>query len=169
MTTKAFSNAKIDITAKDRTKSAFNSVNKSISSVTSTALKMGGALIAVAGIGGMGALIKSNLELIDDLAKTSDRLGVTTESLVAMRHASNLAGVSNETLDKGLERLNVNLWQATKGTGAQAEALEQLGLSADELARKPTEEAMGDIADAMQDVTTASQRAKIAQDLFFGC
>ena len=166
MTTRAFSNAKIDITAADKSKAAFASVQNSVSSTTSMVAGMATGLLAAAGIGGMGMLIKSSMEAADELAKTSDRIGVTTESLGGMRHAANLAGVENSTLDKSLEKLNVNLSRAAEGTGAAADSLDEMGLSAETLAMMPTDQALGEIADAMQGVELASDRARIAQDLF---
>ena len=164
--TKAFSRARIEVTAEDKTKSAFNTVGKNIKSVTDTVFSLQSAIISAAGIGGMGMLIKSSLELGDELAKTSDRIGVTTESLSGMRHAASLAGVENSALDNSLEKLVVNLGKAQDGSGAAADSIEKLGLNAETLALMGADQAVMEIADAFGDLDTAADQARVAQDLF---
>src|SRR5437870_719288 len=69
--------------------------------------KIGGMVSAVAGLVGAGsltALVHHSMEAIDANAKLSDRLGVTTEKLVGLQYAGDLAGVSNEELTGGLEK-----------------------------------------------------------------
>lgn len=166
MTTKAFSNARINVTAQDKTKAAFSSVQKTIKSVTGVVFSLQSAVVSAAGIGGMGMLVKSSMEAADTLAKTADRIGTTTQSLAGLRHGAALAGVENAKLDTSLEKLNINLSKAVTGTGATAEAIDLLGLSADRLAKMSTDEAIYEIADAMVDVENTADRARIAQDLF---
>src|SRR5687767_15013602 len=76
--------------------------------VTATAAKIGGMVSAVAGLVGAGSitlLVKQSMEAIDVNAKLSDRLGVTTEALRGLQYAGDLAGVSNEELTGGLEKM----------------------------------------------------------------
>ena len=53
---------------------------------------------------GLAALTRNSMEAIDITAKLADRLGVSTENMVAYQHAASLAGVSNEELTIGLEK-----------------------------------------------------------------
>src|SRR5688572_13477618 len=46
---------------------------------------------------------------IDDLGKLSDRLGLSTESLGALQHGAELAGIETSQLNTALEKMTVNL------------------------------------------------------------
>ena len=48
--------------------------------------------VGVTGIAMTAALVKSGLASADALAKTADKLGITTEKLAGLRHAAELTG-----------------------------------------------------------------------------
>ena len=129
----ATTRAKIEISAVDKTKGAFRSINKGIKGVTGSLFSMQGAILTAVGVGGLGALIKSSLAVGDALGKTADKLGTTTEALAGLRHAADLTGVSNKTLDTSMQRLTRRLSEAKAGTGAAVKGLDALGLSAEYL------------------------------------
>ncbi len=54
----------------------------------------------------------------DELATTSKRLGITTQSFQELSYAAKLQNVDQETLTKSLEKLNKNVGDAQKGQGA---------------------------------------------------
>lgn len=140
--------------------------------IGSAAAKVGAAIGAVgaaglaAAAGGLAALTKQQLAAGDELGKNADRLGVSTEALAGLQHASELAGVSQEALNKSLQRLNRSLGEAMEGTGPAAEALAVLGLSAEELAKIPADQAVGQIADKLNGLNTTAERSRVAFDLF---
>ncbi|NIB44811.1 DUF4214 domain-containing protein [Pseudomaricurvus alkylphenolicus] len=125
-----------------------------------------GAAASGAALAAGAALVKKNLEQIDTLAKTSDALGVTTEALGGLRYASNLTGLSNAELDKSLEKLTVNVGKAARGTGTAKEAIEQLGLSAEALARMSPDKQFETVAEALSKVESKSLKASLSYDIF---
>ena len=103
---------------------------------------------------------------MDATAKLADRLGTTTETLVGLRHAADLAGMSDGELDNNMEMYSRRLGEAMQGTGEAGAALDRLGLSADAMAALPLDEQMARISDAMRGVAAPAERAAIANDLF---
>ena len=124
----------------------------------------GGAAIAAAV--GITYLAKKITGGLDATGKLSDRLGMSTKSLTAMRHASELAGVSAQMLDKGLEGYTRRLGDAQKGIGPTADMLNALGLDAKELAKVPLDEQRAKISDSFARIATPAEKAAAANALF---
>jgi len=101
--------------------SAFGKVAKSL-------LSFKAGLIAVAGVAGMGLMIKSSIQVIDKLGKVSSKLGVTSQELQRFRFAAKLAGVEETALDMGLQRFIRRVGEAAQGTGEAKDALKKMGI-----------------------------------------
>src|SRR4051812_39868206 len=79
------------------------------------ASSVAGATTKIVGLAGAGAalvagrslvyLTKQSMDAIDTNAKLADRLGLTTEGLVGLQYAGDLAGVSGEQLTGALEKM----------------------------------------------------------------
>lgn len=127
-------------------------------------------LVALAGVAlSVGAAIgkiRERLGAIDELAKTSDRLGISTEALSGLRLAAELTGAGVGSLDKGLEQFARRVSEASTGTGEAKDALEELGLSAQELKTKTPDEAFKLVAGRFTNVKTQADRVRLAYDLF---
>ena len=122
---------------------------------------MGAALTAAA-----VAAVRNQLPVIDDIAKTADRLGTATEPLIGLAHAAGLAGASQEELFKSLEKMERSLGEAVLGTGEAKDALLLLGLSAEELSTMSADEAFIKIADAISKLDTQAAKVAAAADIF---
>ena len=159
--------ARINITAKDKTKAALGSVRSSLKSVNSAVFSVQGAVASLAGAAGFGALISSSLKTIDSLGKTADKLGTTTEALAGMRLAAErTAGVTSQTLDTALQRMVRRVSEASIGTGTAVAALKELGLEAGKMAAQRPDEQFASIADAMQSVASQGDRVRLSMALF---
>ncbi|MEX1040187.1 MAG: hypothetical protein WDZ51_06140 [Pirellulaceae bacterium] len=145
-------------------------VNVSGAALTAFAVKAAaiiGPLIAINNIiSTVSTGIKTAMSDMDQTAKHATKLGLPTQELIALRHAAELSGVSSDNLDISLQRMTRRLAEAAKGGGSAKVALEQLGLNAAVVAAKSPHEAIRDIADAMKDVTSQSERVSIAFKLF---
>lgn len=105
---------------------------------------------------------------LDEIGKTADRLGLTTDALQELRVAAESAGVSANTLDMAMQRFGRRLAEARQGAGEARGALEEMGIAlfdADGSARD-IESVLGDVANAMQDMTDQTDRNRIAMRLF---
>ena len=159
-------NLNITIRAFDKTKKALSSATKGVRKVGGAVLNAKTAIVGLVGTAGFGALIKRGLAAGDSLAKTADKIGVTTEALAGMRHAAELTGVSTETMDMALQRFTRRASEAAIGTGEAKGALQELGINAKELVKLPLDQQMEIVADAMGNLSTQSDRVRIAMKLF---
>ncbi|SMX27302.1 hypothetical protein TRP8649_01405 [Pelagimonas phthalicica] len=116
----------------------------------------GGAIFGVA---------SSTAELGDNVAKTADKLGIGIETLQELRYAAERSGVATATFDGALEKMTKNIGLALEGTGAQKDALDALGLSAENLAAMSPEAALAAIADSLQGIDSNAEKAALASDL----
>ncbi|MCK4787243.1 MAG: hypothetical protein KAV87_26020, partial [Desulfobacteraceae bacterium] len=112
------------------------------------------------------ATTKQSLAQIDSLAKTSDKLGLTTEALTAMRHAGELTGVSTNTMDMALQRMTRRLAEAAQGTGEAQKAIKELGLDAQELSALAPDEAFKKISESMKGVKNQGDKVRLAMRFF---
>ncbi len=160
-----------DITAKDRTKRVFSALGSSLKKVGKAVFNMKTALVGLAGVAGLGLLVRASLKSIDNLGKLSRQIFISTEDLGAFRLASELGGTSLEAFAKGARTLAVGINDfLVKGTGVAKEAFEQLGITADDL--KATN---GDlfsqfelVADALSQLKDGTDKTAIAYKLFGG-
>jgi hypothetical protein len=155
----------IPISATDKTAAAFKSVNQAAGRLAASAAKIGLAF-ATAGAAAAAALTKMQMSNIDSLAKTADKIGVTTEALGGLRHAAELTGVGSDTLDMAMQRLTRRVSEAANGTGEAKNALIELGINAANLEQLPLDVQMEVIADAMGDVKSQSDKVRLAMKLF---
>lgn len=159
-------NVKITISALDKTKKGFGSATKGLKAVAGAVLSAKTAIVGLVGAAGFGALIASSLRATDTLTKTANKIGTTTEALGALRYAADLTGVSTQTMDMALQRFTRRTAEAAKGTGEAKGAIKELGINARELNRMPLDERMIVLADAFKDVTSESDRLRLAFKLF---
>ena len=120
----------------------------------------------IAGAAMLAGIVKNGLASADQLAKTADKIGVTTEMLAGLRHAAELSGTSSQALDKGLEKVSIRLAEAEAGLTSSKAAFEALGLSTEKMINLSPDQAMYEIADALVRVENSAQKTKLAYDLF---
>lgn len=124
------------------------------------------AAASVAAAGSLMVLYNQQSEWIDQTAKHADTLGITTEALTQFRHAAELTGVGSKNLDTSLQRMTRRIAEAAAGTGEAKDALEELGVSAQQLNTVTPEEQMYVLADAFAQVENQSDRVRYAFKLF---
>jgi len=145
--------------------------NKSLASFdkVSGAMKVGLLAVSSAAAGavlGLSKLTSESMKSLDALGKTSDKLGIATEKLASLHVQAELAGVSSNTLDTALQRMTRRLSEAAKGGGPAADAIKELGLNSQKLARMKPDEALREIAAAMGNVKNQSDKVRLAFKLF---
>jgi len=156
----------IVITAFDKTKSAFRGISAGVGAVTSAVFSLKTALVGVVGAAGIGLLVRNSLQATDALSKTAQKLGVTTESLSALRYAAELSGVGIQTTDMAVQRFTRRLAEAAQGTGEAKGALRELNIDAAQLSKLPLQEQMFALADAFGNVKNANDEVRLGFKLF---
>lgn len=112
------------------------------------------------------AMVRSQMQTIDVLAKTADRLGLTTEALAGLQRSAALSGASAETLNMALQRMTRRVAEAAQGTGEAQGALKELGVDAKALAQLSPDQQFKTLADAMSNVTEQGDRVRLSMKLF---
>ncbi len=129
-------------------------------------VKVGAA--AAAAVAAVGAAVVQMAASNDEIAKMAAVLGTTAEELQIVTGALGLGGVSAGQAAGAIRGLNRRLGEAATRGGPAAEALERLGLSAQELERLPLVERFAILADRLGDVESQSLRTLTAQNLLGG-
>jgi len=132
---------------------------------TTSMAKMG-AGAAAAAAGGLTLLYNQQSKVIDNLAKTADALDVNIASLQALHHIAELNGVSQESMSKNLQRMEMRLGEAARKGGAAADALEDVGLTVENLKGLGADKQMEVLAASLAKVEDQTIKASIASDLF---
>ena len=160
-----------DINAKDKTKRAFGTLKRGLKGVSKAIFNMKTGLAAVAGVAGLGLLVRNSLKSIDKLGKLSRQVFISTEDLSAFRLAADLGGTSLEAFAKGARTMAVGIsdW-LTKGTGIAQDAFIQLGITQDDL-RATNGDLMAQfelVADALRNMKDGTDKTAAAYKLFGG-
>lgn len=125
------------------------------------------AAIGVGLVGGaIFKLADDTATLGDKVAKSADAIGMGVEAFQELRYAAERSGVNIATFDSSMVAFSKRLGEAAEGTGAAADALEKLGLSAQDLINMAPEDVLELVAERMQGIETPAERAAIAADLF---
>lgn len=141
-------------------------VNGFAGSITGVATKIAGAFAGVFAVSKITSAISSTMESIDSLAKTSDRLGITTEALQGVQMAAELAGVGMTELESGGRKMMKQISEAASGTESAAQAFTELGLSASQLQNMSFGDQMAAITDALRGVGNETDRTRLAMEIF---
>ena len=121
-----------------------------------------------AGIIGFTRAVDSAVDFGDQIAKTADKLGVSTKRLQEYRYAAERSGVSTATLEASLERFNRRIGDAATGKGNLVKVLDKYNIAIRETsgATRQTEDIFADIADVIKRVEDPTERARIAYEAF---
>lgn len=144
---------------------SFKSASKSLKSFKVAAFGAAGAITAVAG---SFTIAKKFIEANDAIAKTADKLGITTNLLQEYQFAAQLSGVSTNTLDMAVQRFTRRAAEAANGTGEAKDALRELGVQLRDTNGNmlPTEQLMNQVADGLATVHEPAERLRLAFKLF---
>ncbi|MEO1440908.1 MAG: phage tail tape measure protein, partial [Chloroflexota bacterium] len=104
----------------------------------------------------------------DEIAKTSEKIGIATDTLQEYRFAAQRAGVAQNVFDMGMQRFVRRSAEAAQGTGEAKDALTQLGIQLTDSNGKMRsgEDLLRDVADAMSQVDNEGERLRLAFKLF---
>jgi hypothetical protein len=144
------------------------SIKKSFAGIGNT-IKAGLAgIVAGLSVGLFTSAIKGALDYAGSLGELAQQLGVTTRDLQAFRYAAGQSGLSQEELEKGLQKLTITLGQLAAGAKAPRAALEGIrkGLADQVLQARDTGDAFRLIADGLAQIPNRAERAAVEVALF---
>ena len=169
---------KIILTAEDKTGAAFGAVRGKLSGLADE------AKAAVSGVGALGAAfgvlggaaagaisvsaLKGAVDMLDMLDDLSEKTGIATESLAALRYAGEVVGTPVEALATGVRKLSINMAAAAGGGKEQAAAFQAIGVAFKNLdgSLRNSDQVLGDIASKFASFRDGPEKAALAVELF---
>jgi hypothetical protein len=123
-------------------------------------------LTALFGGVGIAAGIKMAATRMDELAKASERLGLSSKELAGLQHAAAMGGSSAEGMTQALEKLTAQSEAALSGNKKLEDTFRSVGVSMDDLRKKNVSDVMSQIADSMQKLSGPGERMATTLELF---
>lgn len=122
----------------------------------------GGAIVA-----SVGAMMKATADTGDEIAKLSQKTGVSTEMLSGYKLAVDLGGSSLEGFGTGLKKLAKGMDEANTGGKTYQEAFESIGVAwADgEGKLRPLNDVLLDVADRFATMPDGPKKSAVAMEL----
>ena len=136
--------------------------------LTSAGEAMRGLSMAAAAVtAAIGAMTVKSGKWADDINTMSKVYGISTGELQKYSAAAQLVDVDVETIAKSHTKLEKQMYSASKGTGAAAEAFEKLGVSTVDSSGelRSSDEVFQDVIAALGEMTNETERDAIAQQL----
>ena len=126
------------------------------------------AAATTAAVAGTIHLTTSTAELGDKIAKTSRRMGISTNAYQAFDHAMNVAGTSMDQQGEAISKISRKIRDAAEGVGTGAKAFERMGISVRDSQGnvKSSEAVILEVADAFSELPDGVDKAAISMDLF---
>lgn len=158
----------IAVRAIDQTKAGLTTPIKNIQDLQSSLNKLKPAAIAVGGAltAAFAATAKSLIDTRQKMVEFSDRIGISVSALSSLKFAAEQNGVAFSALQTSLQRMVRRVSEASMGTGEAVKALDELGVSAQEIAKLRPEAQFQAIARAFDGIEDPGRRAAIAMKLF---
>jgi hypothetical protein len=133
--------------------------------------KVGLAAVATAAAGaaaGLALMVRNSINVADEISKAAQKVGIGTEELSRLRYAAELSGLSFQQLQTGVGRLNRNMVETARGTGAARTAFAQLGISVKDTdgRLRTSTEIMGDVADKFASMEDGAEKSALAMEIF---
>ena len=118
--------------------------------------------------GAFVGLVKGAIDSADAFGKMSDQTGIAANTLQAYVNAGKLAGVSQETIDKGLRRLAQSMREADQGVATYKDSFDALGISVRTVDGnfKTSEQVLGEISDKFATMENGATKAALAMEIF---
>ena len=154
---------KMDANTK-RSAKGMNTLNKSVKLLKKNFIALAGAVT----VGALASQTKQAIEFGDSIAKTADKVGVTTNELQELRFAASQSGIETRTLDMALQRFARRMGEAAQGTGELLKTTQELGIKFQDSEGRyfSTTELLGQYAEAMGKAETQQEKLRLAFKAF---
>jgi hypothetical protein len=160
----------LNLDADDRKlNSTVDKASKNIQTKFSKAAKIAGAAFVGLGVAVGASMVKilnDTAKAGDEVAKAATRVNMSTKAFSALKHAAELSGASIVNLENGLKFMQKSMVGAAEGNKNLSDAFNMLGLNAQKLMNMEPEQAMMNIADALNSVDNNAKRTELAMSIF---
>lgn len=162
----AVENLQFKITAIDKTRRAFSAIQNRLKGLGRVAKV---AAVAVAGVGvAAAAMVNKTVGAADEIAKTADKLGLSTKSLQEFRISADLAGISSAELTTALGAMEKRIGELRAGTGSLQTFLKKTDPEFAKILKSTTsnDEAFRLLIERISSYTSAQDRAALSAAAF---
>lgn len=160
--------AKIALTAEDKTKAAFASVQGSLTGLQTKAVAVSGALSGI-GVGVLAGAIKQTIDDWDELGKAAQRAGFqSAQSISEFQFAAKLAGVDAAGFEQAVGKLSAKMADAAGGNKEAAATFAAMGVKIKDAngQLRDSESVVTDLARAFAGYKDGPEKTALALDLF---
>jgi len=114
------------------------------------------------------SFVEKNVQAMTEIERTATALGITTDKVQELQFASKALGMESDELLSMMGKLQVSQQEASRGSGQQAKAFQDLGVHIHDAQgkMKGADELFLDVADGIKNTKDASKAAAIATELF---
>lgn len=106
------------------------------------------------------------MALGDQISKTSQRIGMSTETLGGLKFAAEQCGANFEILTEGIKAFQNQLGAAQMGDEGAIGKLGKIGLNAEDFAGLNNEKQLMKLADHIKNIGDKSEQTRVAMELF---
>jgi len=158
----------VEVRVRDRIKEGLQRIAPQLQAFGKATASIGAGLSAAAAgaAAALGATVAQFSEVGDAIDKMAARTGLSTEAVSELTHAAGLSGTNVKSLETGLKKMQDTLAGAKNGIKASAEALDRIGLSAENLIGLEPDKQFAMIADKIAAMEDPSLRTAAAMDIF---
>jgi hypothetical protein len=126
-------------------------------------LAAAGVAGVVAGVGKAIAFVGDETARLDKIAKDAQKTGFGVEAIQVLGQIATLSGSDIEKLTKGISNLNIQLDVVSRGgVGPAGEALQELGLTFEDLQDKDPTEQLKIISGALAGIPSEADKSRVA-------
>jgi hypothetical protein len=164
----ATKDAKIRITAQDKTKASIHQVKRNLAGLKASAIGVSSALTGlapVAGIAGLASLAKSAINAGSAITDMAVATNTGIEEIQALNYAAQEAGASQEQMANLLVRVQKSAADAKRGLSTAKEAFKLLNISVDEFIDMSPEQMLEQVGKALVDAGDDTRAYGAALDL----
>lgn len=138
-----------------------------LAKIKKAAIVAAAAFVAIKAIKGIASIADDVRGIGDELDKTSQQIGISTDALQEWRFAAGLAGASGTEMSNSLAKLQKNAFDAATGGTEMADDFKKLGVSVlDSNGQiKDANTLLTDMADGFAALTNDTERSALAQNL----
>lgn len=165
--------AKVILTAQDRTAQAFRSVKQSMDGLTGAAQSVQRAMTTI-GVGvSVGAIVTgltraaaAAIQFGDEVSKASMRTGLGASAFAELAEAARLSDVEMAALSKGLRGMQVAISEFASGGKTSAAVFRALGISVEQLVGLKADQQLALIAEQLVALKDDTDRTRAGVALF---
>ena len=114
------------------------------------------------GVGSLMEAVNSAMDKANEIRKAASITGQSVEGIQKIDSAAESIGVSAETANSALEKLNINIGEANTGSKEMAEKFAKWSIN---ITNKSNAEVLAEISDRMKEMADPAERAAMAMDL----